>query len=103
MASRLAELAAQISAGALKIDDYLAANALPPPSFDEDGPVNLNLSADVEGARRAALDAMAELQALLQPPDQLLRPIVCSPFPFGVLECLIQGAFTGRTHRLTVS
>jgi hypothetical protein len=76
MASRIAELAAQISSNTQKIDNYLAANSLPPPSFDESGPVNLKLSAEIEGARSAVLNATAELQALLQGPDGLLRPIV---------------------------
>jgi hypothetical protein len=76
MASRIAELATQISSNSQRIDDYLAANKLPPPSFDEDGPVKLNLSIEIERARSAVLNATAELQALLQGPDQLLRPIV---------------------------
>ena len=80
MASRIAELAAQISSNSQKIDDYLSSNKLPQPSFDEDGPVKLNLSGEVELARSAVLNATAELQALLQGPDQLLRPIVrCLP------------------------
>lgn len=76
MTSRITELAAKISSGLQRIAEYLAANKLPPPSLDEDGPVNLNLSAEIEGARSAVLNATAELQALLQGPDKLLRPIV---------------------------
>lgn len=76
MASRIIELAGLISSNSQEIDNYLATNKLPSPSFNEDGPVKLNLSAEIEGARIAVLNASAELQALLQGPDQLLRPIV---------------------------
>lgn len=76
MVSRIAELATQISSNTQKIDEYLAANSLPFPSFEEDGPVQLNLSAEIESARSTVLNASIELQALLKGPDELLRPIV---------------------------
>lgn len=76
MASRISEFAALNSSNSQKIPEYLAANKLPPPSFDEDGAVGLNLSSEVGSSRNATLNATAELQALLQGPDQLLRPIV---------------------------
>ncbi|TVY93429.1 O-methyltransferase, partial [Lachnellula willkommii] len=76
MSSRIAELGALISSNTQKIDEYLVSNSLPSPSFDEDGPVKLNLSAEIESARAALLNATAELQALLQSPDDLLRPIL---------------------------
>ncbi|TVY47475.1 O-methyltransferase [Lachnellula occidentalis] len=76
MSSRIAELGALISSNTQKIDEYLIANSLPSPSFEENGPVKLNLSAELESARGALLNATAELQALLQTPDDLLRPIL---------------------------
>ena len=76
MAFRIAKLTVQISSNTQKIDDYLAANSLPPPSFDEGGPANLNLSTEIYAARRAVLNASAELQELLQGPSELLRPVV---------------------------
>ena len=76
MTSRIAELSSRISSSTKRIEEYLAANSLPYPSFDEDGPVTFSLSAEMEAARSAVLNAAAELQALLTGPDALLRPIV---------------------------
>lgn len=82
MASRIAKLAAQIASNTQKVDNFLNTNKLPQPSFDEDGPVELGLSTDIETARLAVLNDTLELQALLQGPVQLLRPIVRSaPLP----------------------
>ena len=76
MSSQIIELAAQISANTSNIHEYLASNALPFPSFDEDGPVDLKLSPKIAGARMAAINAATELQALLLGPADQLRPIV---------------------------
>lgn len=76
MTSRIAELAALVSSNTAIVDEYLASNSLPTPSFDENGPVNLQLSPEAETARNAAIDASMELQALLLGPENLLRPIV---------------------------
>lgn len=76
MASRIAELSEIVSSSTRTIDQYLTANSLPKPSFSEDGPVELGLSTEVEAARYAAINASAELQALLQGPKDHLRPIV---------------------------
>lgn len=76
MATRIIELSELIASNTKKIDEYLAANSLPTPSFDEDGPVQLKLSPELDGARSAVMNASAELQALLQGPDALLKPIV---------------------------
>lgn len=76
MACQISELAVLISPNSQKVVEYLAASKLPPPSFDEDSPVRLNLSVEAEDARSAVINATAGLQALLQGPDQLLRPIV---------------------------
>ena len=76
MSSRIAELSAQISSNSQIIDDFLAANSLPQPSFDENGPVTLGLPAELEASRYAIINASAELQALLSGPDAILRPIV---------------------------
>jgi hypothetical protein len=77
MTSRIAELALQISSNMQNIDEYLTSNSLPFPSFDEDGPINLKLSAEIEEARRLVLNASVELQGLLKELSELLRPVVC--------------------------
>ena len=76
MASRITDLAAQIASNTQKIEEYLFSNSLQFPSFEEDGPVTLKLSSELQIARAAVLNATAELGALLQSPDELLRPIV---------------------------
>ena len=76
MSSRISELAALVSSNTDRVNHYLASKALPSPSFDENGPVDLKLSPEIEQARIAAIDASTELQALLLGPIDLLRPIV---------------------------
>ena len=76
MSSRIAELAVLVSSNTDKVNSYLASKALPSPSFDENGPVDFQLSPEIEAARIAAIDATTELQALLLGPVDLLRPIV---------------------------
>lgn len=80
--SRIAQLSEQIALKSQNIDDYLAASALPSPSFDEDGPVTLGLSAEIEISRNVVLNASVELQALLQGPVELLRPTVSYLYSF---------------------
>ena len=76
--SEISELATVISTNTAKINDYLKANHLPFPSFHEDGPIDLGLSAEAEKARNAALEATAQLHDLLRGPVELIRPTVCS-------------------------
>ena len=70
--SRIAELSTTIAQHTQKIDDYLAANNLPHPSFEADGPVDLGLPPEIEKSRTAALQASQELNDLLQGPRDLL-------------------------------
>ena len=75
--SRIAELATQIAENTTKVDDYIAANGIPSPSFDADGPTDLVMqSPEIEKARLAAIGASMELQDLLQGPVACLRPAV---------------------------
>lgn len=77
--TRIAELTSIISSNTSKIEKYIQDNGLPAPSFDVDAPNNLGIppeATDVEKARRAALEATAELQDLLTSSSALLRPNV---------------------------
>lgn len=78
MDSRIVELAKQILANAEKVDDHLKSNNLPQPSFDIDGPLEMELaSKEAEAARISAIEGTMELQDLLLGPKMLLRPVVC--------------------------
>lgn len=75
--SRIVELASQIQKRTSEIDEYLQSNNLPSPTFDEDGPVDLGLSAgEVAKARDAVLESTLELHDLLLGPSLCLRPVV---------------------------
>ena len=75
--SRIAELASLVTTNTAIVDEYLKANKLPQPSFDVDGPFDLNLKdPKVEEARIAAMDASNELQDLLMGTSGQLRPVV---------------------------
>ncbi|KAL2005746.1 hypothetical protein VTN00DRAFT_10239 [Thermoascus crustaceus] len=74
--SRIVELASQIQKRTSEIDEYLQSNNLPSPTFDEDGPVDLGLSAgEVAKARDAVLESTLELHDLLLGPSLCLRPV----------------------------
>lgn len=78
-ASRIAHLSGLIAVNVAKLEDYLKEKNLPVPSFDVDGPVNMNHSSDapeIEAARIAAIEASIELSDLLQGPILSLRPIM---------------------------
>jgi hypothetical protein len=70
--SRIAELAAVVASHTKQIDDHLTANGLPQPSFDTDGPAELQLPPQLEQARAVVLQATQELNDLLQGPRELL-------------------------------
>ena len=73
--ARILELATQILQDTSKVNDYLTSRGLPQPSFDIDGPTNLNLdSPDANEARMNAIAASIELADLLQGPVGCLRP-----------------------------
>ncbi|KAL9115726.1 MAG: hypothetical protein Q9227_000094 [Pyrenula ochraceoflavens] len=70
--SRIAELSATIGTLTSKIDSYLAEKGLPYPSFEANGPVDLQFPPDIEQSRAIVLEATQELNDLLQGPRNLL-------------------------------
>ncbi|RYC54100.1 hypothetical protein CHU98_g12107 [Xylaria longipes] len=70
--SRIAQLASTIATHTQQIDEYLAQNSLPYPSFEADGPVDLGLPPHLEQLRSAVLEATQELNDLLLGPRDLL-------------------------------
>jgi hypothetical protein len=71
-ATRIAELAALVASHTKRIDDYLVEKGLPQPSFDPDGPTELQLPPQLEQSRTVVLHATQELNDLLQGPKELL-------------------------------
>ncbi len=65
--SRIAQLAATITTNVAKIDEILAANDIPSPSFDETAAAN-SIPDDATDARDLVLDAATELGDLLRDP-----------------------------------
>jgi len=70
--SRIAELSALVASHTKQIDDYLAKEGLPQPTFDASGPADLHLPPQLEKARVAVIQATQELNDLLQGPRELL-------------------------------
>ncbi|KAI0139471.1 putative O-methyltransferase [Hypoxylon sp. NC0597] len=54
------------------IDEHLAKSKLPYPSFEADGPVDLNYLKNVEASRLKVIEATQELNDLLQGPKELV-------------------------------
>ncbi|KAF2873316.1 O-methyltransferas-like protein [Massariosphaeria phaeospora] len=76
MPPRIEELAEHINTNTQKVSQYLESHSLPQPSFDEDGPVDLQInSQEVDNARREAINNCYELLDLLQGPKALVRPV----------------------------
>lgn len=67
---RIVELAAQIRSSVSELQERLAAQGLPTPSWDEDGAQSL--PTDVSGLQDAVLDASAELHEILLDPLLLI-------------------------------
>ncbi len=77
MNSRIVELATKIFANVNEIDNYIQSNNLCQPSFDVDGPLELEIeSAYIRASRESAIDALVQLQDLLKGPKAILRPEV---------------------------
>ncbi|KAF2237623.1 O-methyltransferas-like protein [Viridothelium virens] len=75
--TRIRELANLIQINTAKVDDWLQQHSLPTPSFDKDGPVDLQIdSHDIQQARVTAMEASLELNDLLVGPTMLLRPVL---------------------------
>lgn len=91
--TRIAELAIRIQENTFKVDEYMRQNGLPSPTFDEDGPVDVQIrSRAVEEARVVAIDSTLELHQLLLGPALCLRPVVrnelgSDSFTFPLLSC----------------
>ena len=88
--TRLSELVQRVQVNTGKVNDYLEAHGLPAPSFDEHGPVDLQLnSKEVAEARIAAMEAALELHDLLLGPAMCLRPVVSTlpSQPFHAARC----------------
>jgi hypothetical protein len=66
--TRISELAALIQKNTAILDDYLSANGLPTPSFDESSPPLLPLPEDMANVRDAVIEAADELHSLLMGP-----------------------------------
>lgn len=67
--TRLAELAATITASVAELDKIIAAKGVPSPSFDEDGHT---VPAEAADAQDAVLEAAGELIDLLRDPLTVL-------------------------------
>jgi len=70
--SRIITLARVIEANATKVDEYLAKNNLPAPSFDEDAPLMYQFPPDIAEAQDALSAAIDELLWLNQGPIQTI-------------------------------
>lgn len=76
MASRITQLADEISQSSKIITDYLAEKNLPAPSFDEDGLNELGISPadkDASMARSRLVAATKEIHGLTVGPKESLR------------------------------
>lgn len=68
--SRIVTLAKEIEANTAMLDEYLAKNSVPRPSFDEDAPLMYQLPSDIAAAQEALTAALDELYWLNQGPIQ---------------------------------
>lgn len=89
--TRITELANLIQDNIIKVDVYLRDKGLPPPSFDEDGPVDLGIeSEEIRKAVDVTRESSLELHDLLLGPGLNLRPVVSGLIEFSSLSQLIQ-------------
>lgn len=70
--TRIGELTSIIAANTAKVDEYLASQGLPTPSFNADAPPKLVFQGPVATYRQAILDATDELHALMLGPIGIL-------------------------------
>lgn len=80
-AARIVEISARIAANTAKVNEYLVANNLPSPSFDENGPSETLIPKDaleVEAARVAIIDDTVELRRLVLGPREYLMSFTVS-------------------------
>ncbi|KAJ8065081.1 hypothetical protein OCU04_005793 [Sclerotinia nivalis] len=83
-ATRIAVLAAKIQEHTSKVDEYLASNNLPSPSFDVSCPVRLSLPPEIQTSRNAVLEASDELTALMLGPVESLIPPIYPSKPYSL-------------------
>ena len=76
--SRIVQLAQSIFAQTTIVDNHIRENHLPHPSFEEDGPIEVlpHPTEDVKLAKQGLVEALIELQQLIQGPMELLLPQV---------------------------
>ena len=80
MSSRSTTPAANITDGVNVLNTYLAENDLPHPSFDANGPADLQLSSEVEDTVLSVLNSTLELCDLLRgPKESMLEWFVREP------------------------
>lgn len=78
MESPLIDLAAKITATANVINDFIASNNYPQPSFDADAPHAFpSAPKDILDARRQLLDASQAIRELVLEPAEYLRWFSC--------------------------
>ncbi|KAI1076986.1 putative O-methyltransferase [Whalleya microplaca] len=71
--SRILELSVRIATNTAKVNDYLAANNLPQPSFDIDAPSQFSINEpEIAAARQAVLHDCLELRDLMLGPREYL-------------------------------
>ncbi|TGO45530.1 hypothetical protein BOTNAR_0659g00040 [Botryotinia narcissicola] len=72
--TRIAELAGTIQKHTSKVDEYLASNNIPSPSFHVSPPLRVSLPPDIQASRNAVLEASDELTALMLGPVESSIP-----------------------------
>lgn len=70
--SRIVELSEIIHEHTCIVDDYLASNGLPTPSFDVSHPPKVPVPPEIERSQHAILAATDELTALIMGPAMML-------------------------------
>ena len=84
--SRMAQLASVIQTHTTIVDEHIALQKLPSPSFHVNAPPQLQLPEAISSSRDAVIEAMDELQALmLGPLDFLFNQIVQNVCTFYIL------------------
>lgn len=80
--NRIVELASIIHKNTIAVDEFLTSHGLPTPSLDIDAPAKIPIPEDAvetQAAHLSAIEAAAELQALLRGPAELVQPGVGNP------------------------
>jgi hypothetical protein len=78
MASKLQTLSKTISDGTQEVDAFLKQNNLPSPSFEPDGPSDLQLSPELQMTAMKVVSAAMEIQGLLSRPQEMMMSHIVS-------------------------